>query len=145
MAQKAYLLLKAQIIRGLSIGYDTIQASFVGDVRHLQELMLWECSIVTFAMNESAQVASVKSLSDEDRGRHLTAINEHRKSIDHHQRAIRMHLKSMMDDLDDDDSNTDLVDNPALIESDEGDDEDDKAFVIELQKLAEQAAELATK
>jgi HK97 family phage prohead protease len=60
MAQKAFLLLKARIIRGLSIGYDSIKDSVEEGVRHLKELRLWEGSIVTFPMNEAAMVTSVK-------------------------------------------------------------------------------------
>jgi uncharacterized protein len=141
-AQKAHAFMKAGIVKGLSIGYDVIQASYDGDVRHLSELRLWEISVVTFPMNESAQVTGVKSMSAQDTANHLTAIREHSKSIDHHQRAIRMHLKSMMDD---DDTTDDVVlDDPSIFE--DGDDgDDDKAFLIELQKLAEEAAELETK
>ena len=40
-AQKAYTFMKTGVIKGLSIGYDTIQSSYNGDVRHLTELKLW--------------------------------------------------------------------------------------------------------
>jgi HK97 family phage prohead protease len=137
-AAKAYTFMKAGVIKGLSIGYDTIQASYDGDVRNLTELRLWEVSCVTFPMNEMALVSSVKSLSDGDRAKHLKAISQHQKAIDRHQKGIAEHLKSMFDGLDDEDAE-DL----ALIESDEGDDEDEsKAFLVELQKLAEQTASL---
>ena len=42
-AAKAYNLLMAKVIKGMSIGYDTIKSTFDGDVRELQELRLWEC------------------------------------------------------------------------------------------------------
>jgi uncharacterized protein len=135
-AQKAYTFMKAGITKGLSIGYDTIDATYVGDVRHLTEIRLWEASIVTFPMNESAQVTGVKALSDDERLKHLKGLNEDRKAIDRHQRSQRMHLKALFDVPDDDDD----VDDPPL----EGDgDDDDKALLVELQKLAEQAQELA--
>ncbi len=141
-AQKAYTFMKSGVVRGLSIGYDCIQATYDGDVRNLTELKLWEISCVTFPMNQAALVATVKAMSDDDRGRHLKAINEHRKAIDRHQRGIREHLKSMFDGLDDEDG--DAFDDPALLESNEGDGEDemDKAFAVELRKLAKQAASL---
>ncbi len=60
-AKKAYALLKGQIIKGLSIGYDAVQKSVVDGVRHLKELRLWEGSVVTFPMNTSALISSVKS------------------------------------------------------------------------------------
>jgi hypothetical protein len=65
-AQEAYALLKAGVIKGLSIGYDTINsANLANGVRQLTELKLWEISLVTFPMNEAATVGSVKG-SDDD-------------------------------------------------------------------------------
>jgi hypothetical protein len=61
---------------------------------------LWEVSCVTFPMNEPAVVSGVKGLSDDERAKHLKAINEHRKAINH-QQGIRTHLKEMLDGLDD--------------------------------------------
>jgi uncharacterized protein len=91
---------------------------------------------VTFPMNESAQVTGVKAVSSDDLVMHLKAIDEHRKAIDRHQRGMRMHMKSLLDLADDDDDpDGDLL---------EDEDDDDKAFLVELQKLAEQAQELAT-
>jgi uncharacterized protein len=143
-AQKAFTFLKAGVIKGLSIGYDVIESNYVGDIRHLSQLKLWEVSIVTFPMNELAMVTGVKSLSDQDVAKHLTAIREHSKSIDHHQRAIRSHLKSLMDDDGNDDAN--LLDDPSVFES-EGDDDDgiDSSFLKELQILVAEAQELEVK
>ena len=59
-AKKAYLLLKAKIVKGLSIGYDAIKAQVVNGVRHLKEIRLWEGSVVTFPMNNLALVTDVK-------------------------------------------------------------------------------------
>jgi hypothetical protein len=50
-----------------------------------------------------------------------------------------MHLNAMADNLDD----TNPADGPAVLEGDRSDDDMDKAFLFELQKLAEQAATLA--
>jgi uncharacterized protein len=94
-------------------------------------------------MNQSAQVSAVKALSDDERADHLKAINEHRKAIARHTVGIPAHLKSMLDfdDADDTDDDDDTDDEPLL----EGeDDDDDKAFLVELQKLAEQAEALTT-
>jgi uncharacterized protein len=136
-AKKAHTFMKAQVVRGLSIGYDTVQSTYDGDVRNLTEVKLWEVSVVTFPMNESAMVTGIKAMTDTDRDKHLRAIDTHRKTIDRAQRAIRMHLKSLSDAFDDD------PDDLALIE-DEGDDEEmDKSFLMaELKKLAEQASAL---
>jgi uncharacterized protein len=133
-AQKAHTFMKAGIVKGLSIGYDTIQANFDGDVRHLTELRLWEISVVTFPMNEQATVTGVKSLSDADRAKHL-------KAIDHHQRQIASHVKAMLNPEDDDT----LLDDPSIFDEgddDDDDDNDDKAFLLELRKLVEQADKL---
>lgn len=59
-AKRAYLLIKAKVIKGLSIGYDTIKDSVSDGVRQLKELRLWEGSIVTFPMNEAAAITAVK-------------------------------------------------------------------------------------
>lgn len=67
-AAKAYGLLRKGILKGLSIGYDTLRDE-VKEVagkttRYLKELKLWEVSIVTFPMNELATVNTVKALED---------------------------------------------------------------------------------
>jgi uncharacterized protein len=133
-AQKAYTFMKAGVVKGLSIGYDTLQSTYEGDVRHLTELRLWEISCVTFPMNESAQVSAVKAMADDERAGHLRAIDEHRKAIDRHQRGIQAHLTSMLDFPQDDDADGDL------------EDEDEKAKMLEeLKQLAELAEMLMTK
>jgi HK97 family phage prohead protease len=62
-AREAYSLLKAKVLRGLSIGYDTVKSDVVNGARRLLELKLFEVSLVTVAMNELATVASVKGES----------------------------------------------------------------------------------
>ncbi len=59
-AQKAYLLIKARIVKGLSIGFESIQDYVENGIRHLKEIRLYEGSIVTFPMNESATIMGVK-------------------------------------------------------------------------------------
>lgn len=60
-AKNAYILIKARIVKGLSIGFDTVKDAVDGAVRHLKEIRLWEGSIVTFPMNENALITSVKA------------------------------------------------------------------------------------
>jgi HK97 family phage prohead protease len=149
-AQKAYTFMQAGVVKGLSIGFDTIQSTMDGDIRHLTELRLWEISCVTFPMNESAQVSSVKAMSDDERAKHLKAINECRKCIDMKQREMKMHLKAVLggDDWDDGDDEGDLTDNPALLEDNEDqDDPEDEGMsmlVSDLKAFAEQAEQLAS-
>lgn len=62
-AKDAYACIKERIIKGLSIGFESIKDSIEGGVRHLKEIRLYEGSIVTFPMNEFALVTSVKGLT----------------------------------------------------------------------------------
>jgi HK97 family phage prohead protease len=64
VAQKAYGLLKRGVLKGLSIGYDSVKDKMVGGVRRIAEMKLWEVSLVTFGMNPLAQVLGVKNLED---------------------------------------------------------------------------------
>jgi len=59
-AREAYSLTKKRIVKGLSIGYNTVKDSVQGVVRHLQELELMEGSVVTFPMNPLAVITTVK-------------------------------------------------------------------------------------
>lgn len=61
---EAYELLKMGAISGLSIGFVTREDSYdrVTGVRTLKKVDLWEVSLVTFPANDSARVASVKSI-----------------------------------------------------------------------------------
>ena len=67
-AQKAYLLIKARIVKGLSIGFVAVKDAMSNGVRQLSEIALYEGSVVTFPMNESALITSVKSASREAKG-----------------------------------------------------------------------------
>lgn len=65
-AKEAYDLLKEEVLRGLSIGYEVVQEKMVGGVRYLKEIKLFEVSLVTFPMNELALVTGVKSDAEWD-------------------------------------------------------------------------------
>ena len=62
LAREAYALMKARVVKGLSIGYYVRNASYdeKTGIRTLNELDLREISVVTFPANEQAQVESVK-------------------------------------------------------------------------------------
>lgn len=68
-AKKAYRKMKRKLIKGLSIGFQTVKSSWEDVegrmVRHIGELKLWEVSVVTFPMLPAAQVTRVKSAEDE--------------------------------------------------------------------------------
>lgn len=61
-AKEALALLKAGVIRGMSIGYTVKRARRDADsgARELLEVELWEVSLVTMPANEAAQVTVVK-------------------------------------------------------------------------------------
>jgi HK97 family phage prohead protease len=65
-AREAHALMKANAIRGQSIGYNVPMGGEEYDgetnVNNLTEIELWECSIVTFPANTSAVVTDVKNL-----------------------------------------------------------------------------------
>lgn len=63
MARVAYELLREKVIDGLSIGAEIVKQKRDGSIRRLQELKLWEVSVVTFPMNPLAGVLDVKSLA----------------------------------------------------------------------------------
>ena len=60
-------LLKDGVLAELSIGYDAVAFDYDSEtgIRHLKEIKLWEVSIVTWAMNDQAQIDGVKSLVEE--------------------------------------------------------------------------------
>lgn len=60
-AREAHALLKAGVLKGLSIGYETVKDTMEKGVRKLLEVKLWEGSIVTFPMLPAAQVSAVKA------------------------------------------------------------------------------------
>jgi len=61
-AKEAYLLMKAGVIKTLSIGYDAIRTKIIDGVRHLQEVKLYEVGLVpgAFAADNMAVITSVK-------------------------------------------------------------------------------------
>lgn len=71
-AREARELIAANVLGGMSIGYSTIKSrkpradeEKAGATRILEELRLWEVSLVTFPANEDATVDQVKSLEIE--------------------------------------------------------------------------------
>lgn len=64
--REAHVALKNGAIDGLSIGYSTVKSKETKAGRELQELKLYEVSVVNFPMNEAATVETVKNLPDAD-------------------------------------------------------------------------------
>ena len=67
MGRDVMTLLRDGVLCELSIGYDAVDFEWDGDsgIRHLKEIKLWEVSIVTWALNDQAQIDGVKSLVEE--------------------------------------------------------------------------------
>ena len=61
---EAYELLQMKAISGLSIGFMTREDSFdqKTGTRTIKRADLWECSLVTFPMNDAARIEAVKSI-----------------------------------------------------------------------------------
>lgn len=61
-AREAYALLKAGVLSGLSIGYRTVRESYdqSAKVRNLEEVKLYEYSLVTWPMHDDARILAVK-------------------------------------------------------------------------------------
>jgi HK97 family phage prohead protease len=76
-AREAYALLKAGVVRGLSIGYSVKRSRRNPDsgIRELLDLNLWEISLVTQPANEAAQVTVVKSRITDDMASLARAID----------------------------------------------------------------------
>jgi HK97 family phage prohead protease len=83
-AREALALMKARVVKGLSIGYRTIKSKVENGIRHLTEIALMEGSVVTFPMMPLAQVTDVKSA--EEKGDFLTELD----------RAQVLAMRSMM-------------------------------------------------
>lgn len=63
-AEESYQLMKAGIVKGLSIGFKAIQSERKDGVRHISEIKLFEGSVVLWPMDPNAQIMSVKSMAD---------------------------------------------------------------------------------
>ena len=62
LGNEVHTLLKMDAVRGLSIGYRTLDQDWTDDgSRVIKEAELWEVSVVSLPMNPLAQVAMVKS------------------------------------------------------------------------------------
>lgn len=65
LGREVHTLMKAGAIDSMSIGYRTVKSDFEGpnsEIRRLTEVELFEVSLVTFPMNEMAEITNVKRL-----------------------------------------------------------------------------------
>lgn len=66
LGREAYALLEMGALDGLSMGYRATVAEKTADARLIQEVELWEVSIVSFPMNRAATIAEVKAAPADD-------------------------------------------------------------------------------
>lgn len=66
LGAEAYELMKMDAISGLSVGYMTREDSYdqKTGVRTIKKADLYECSLVTFPMNDASRVAAVKTIEE---------------------------------------------------------------------------------
>lgn len=65
-ARSAYALMKADVLDGMSFGYDVLAGGaeiLKSGIRQLKAIKLWEISPVTFGMNPLAGITGVKSIN----------------------------------------------------------------------------------
>jgi HK97 family phage prohead protease len=78
VSKKVVPQLKIKSVRKMSIGYKTLKSTFVEEddelIRNLEELDLWEISLVTFAMNNEADITSIKSLENIENIKSLSEV-----------------------------------------------------------------------
>lgn len=80
-AKDAFTLCKDGVVRGLSIGFQTVKEAFVGEVRQLVEVKLYEVSLTPFPMNELAMVSGVKAVQQQQQEKVRLAMKSFRADI----------------------------------------------------------------
>lgn len=66
VGRETYSRMKKGIVKGLSIGFETVKRNVKDGIRHLTELKLFEVSLCVFPMNEKATVSNVKAREEKD-------------------------------------------------------------------------------
>jgi HK97 family phage prohead protease len=66
MAKDVYQMLRDGLVKGLSVGYETVRSRDVDGIRHLTELRLWEVSLTAFPACQEALVVGVKSVQQQE-------------------------------------------------------------------------------
>jgi len=93
-AREAYTLIKEGVVSGLSIGYSLRRYKMDPDtgVRLLQEVDLWEISLVTFPANDAARISVVKGedLDEEEQWRQAVTCGHAMRLAHELERAVRI-------------------------------------------------------
>ena len=137
------VLLQMDAVKGLSIGFRTIDQDFDDDGRRLlKELELWEVSVVSLPMNPLAQVAHVKS--------QLSANGEYVPTSREFERILRdvgcsqMVAKRIMSKIfEDEESARDVSDTPRDVDVEEDESEATRDVEVDDSDLARAANKVA--
>lgn len=156
-AQKVYRLVKAGRIAELSFAFDTIKSALLDDpdrpdaFRELQEVKLYECSVVPIGANSETEVVAVKAAEfalervaeGVKAGRTLSKANETslRSALDGII-AAKDALESVLPKAEDDDEDPDADPDDAP-DAGKDDDEDPKGGVSSEQRGAATSADAA--
>jgi HK97 family phage prohead protease len=102
-AREEYVRMKHGLVKGLSIGFQTIKERFRNGARELTAVRLFEISAVTFPANELAVVTGVKGDEDtlETLVDHITSINAslRRRSDDEAMQSLLSTVRDMKQTL----------------------------------------------
>ena len=158
MAQKVYRLVKAGRIAELSFAFDTIKSALLDDpdrpdaFRELQELKLYEVSVVPIGANSETEVLAIKAAAvgmtqvaeAVKAGRTLSKANESsiRSALEGISAAKDALEKVLPPDPEDDDE-TEEPDDPDTPDAEDDDDEDPKGGVTSDQRGAAPSADAA--
>jgi hypothetical protein len=136
-AKEKYLLLKRKVLKGLSIGFETIKEEWdkESEVRRLLEVKLWEGSIVTFPANDLATVDDIKA-SPEDILR-VIGILQKRKALSRTTREMLINAQKGITALIGDEPPT------GTHESAYEPHTDDKSLIMHLESLRDELKTLS--
>ena len=158
MAQKVYRLVKAGRVAELSFAFDTVKSARLEDpdrpdaFRELQELKLYEVSVVPIGANSETEVLAIKAAAvgmtqvaeAVKAGRTLSKANESsiRSALEGISAAKDALEKVLPPDPEDDDE-TEEPDDPDTPDAEDDDDEDPKGGVTSDQRGAAPSADAA--
>lgn len=131
-AGETYTLLKADVMTGLSIGYQTVRAKIVKGVRNLIELKLLDGSLVLNPMNTEAVVTGVKN--DGQKVEDFDA-NYERLTLQSARSRMLWALGDTLDEVMWDWDNEDLSNEDKISQSDESIQQFHKAYLELLPRI----------
>ena len=137
LGEEMYTLLNMKAVRGMSIGYVTLERDYDKEGnRLLKEIDLWEVSLVSLAMNPKAQVTGMKSRLSA-KGEYVPVLNEVKRHLEDSLRDVgysNLQAKKLVSKLSDGLSLEELLDESHR---DDGMSDDEKKALQRLNETAE--------